>query len=230
MRKLLLLSPFVKETRRDLELYFRELTPGIGEILVLDNAIPLYGETTLDDVALRKSPDLKEMVSIRNIIKILNDSDVLMCKGREALRHVRDQALGLLDLRIDEAGVQEIVDDGVDALGRNEPEAVIETLELFAELLGYEAVPAEVLVNDHIMFGLRHKSQEGNELIGPIIMYNDITNTLRLIKESVLRNDPTAQELVAGVATGEIKPGLEEYYVFQFLKQETLKQERPTLH
>ena len=37
MRKLLSLSPFVLERRRDLELYFRETEGGAGEILSLDN-------------------------------------------------------------------------------------------------------------------------------------------------------------------------------------------------
>jgi transposase InsO family protein len=76
MRRLLSLSPFVVEKRRDLELYFRQLEPGIGEILVLDNDLPLYGKTTLDDVTLRKSPELKEMISIRNVIKILHQKEL----------------------------------------------------------------------------------------------------------------------------------------------------------
>ena len=41
------MSPFVVEKRRDLELYFRQLEPGIGQILVLDNELPLYGKPPL---------------------------------------------------------------------------------------------------------------------------------------------------------------------------------------
>jgi len=116
MRRLLALSPFVLENRRDLELYFRELEPGLGEVLVLDNELPVYRNTSLEDVTLRKSPELKEMVSIRNIIKILNDSDILMCKGREALGYVQRLALDLLDLRYDERDIEEMADEGLKGL------------------------------------------------------------------------------------------------------------------
>jgi len=230
MRELLSLSPFVLEKRRDLDLYFRELEPGIGEILVLDNELPLYGKTTLDDVTLRKSPELKEMVSIRNVIKILNDSDVLMCKGRDSLRYVRERALDLLDLRFEERDIEEMINDGIKALARSDSGAVTETLDLFVELMGYEPVPAEVLVNDYIMFGSHHEAEDGRKTFGPIIMYNDRTNILRLIKRKVATDDPVAQDLIPGVALGEIEPDAEGYYVFQFLKEEALKKGSPTLH
>ena len=40
---------------RDLHLYIRPLEGAIMEVLVLDNELPIY-HTTVDDVALRKSP------------------------------------------------------------------------------------------------------------------------------------------------------------------------------
>jgi hypothetical protein len=230
MRRLLSLSPFVLEKRRDLELYFRQLDPGIGEILVLDNELPLYGKTSLDDVTLRKSPELKEMISIRNIIKILSDSDVIMCKGRDALRYVHDRALDLLDLRFEERDIEEMANDGIDALARGDSEAVMETLDLFVEVLGYESVPAEVLVNDYVMFGSHHEAEDVRETFGPIIMYNDRMNILRLIKKTVSMDDPAVQMLIPGVALGEEEPDAEGYRVFQFLKEAVLKRERPVLH
>jgi len=230
MRRLLSLSPFVLEKRRDLELYFRQVEPGIGEILVLDNELPLYGKTTLDDVTLRKSPKLKEMISIRNAIKILHQSDVIMSKGRDALRYVHDRALDLLDLRFEEKDIEEIVNDGIDALERGDSEAVMETLDLFVELLGYESVPAAALVNDYVMFGSRHEAEDKREAFGPIIMYNDRTNTLRLVKETVHVDDPVGQELIPRVALGEVEPDAEGYLVFRFLKEVVMKRERPVLH
>jgi len=231
MRRLLSLSPFVLEKRRDLELYFRQLEPGgIGEILVLDNELPLYGKTTLDDVTLRKSPELKEMVNIRNIIKILHDSDVVICKGRDALRHVHDRALDLLDLHFEERDIEEMANDGIDALARGDSEAVIGTLDLFVELLGYESVPAAVLVNDYVMFGAHHEAEDGRETFDSIIMYNDRTNILRLIKKAVSMDDPVGQEVIPGVALGEVEPDAEGYWVFRFLKDAVLKRERPVLH
>ena len=144
IRRLLSLSPFVFEKRRDLDLYFRELEPNMGEVLVLDNELPLYQNTSLDDVTLRRSPELKEMVSIRNVIKILSDSDILMCKGRDALHYVQDRALELLDLRYDKRDIEEMADEGLEAFARVDSEAVLETLDLFVEILDYRPVPAEV--------------------------------------------------------------------------------------
>jgi len=230
MRKLLSFSPFVLEKRRDLELYFRDLEQGIQEVLVLDNELPLYGKTSLEDVALRRNPELKEMVSIRNIIRILNDTDIRICKGRDSVHYVQDRALELLDLSFDENEIEEMASDGIDALARADSEAAMEALDLFVELLGYESVPAAVLVNDYVMFGAYHKEENGRETVGPIIMYNDRTNILRLIKGTVPVDDPVGQKVIPGVALGEIEPGAEGYEVFRFLKQEVLKKERPTLH
>jgi hypothetical protein len=230
MRRLLSLSPFVLEKRRDLELYFRQVEPGIGEILVLDNELPLYGKTTLDDVTLRKSPVLKEMISIRNAIKILHHSDVIMSKGRDALRYVHDRALDLLDLRFEEKDIEEIANDGIDALERGDSEAVTETLDLFVELLGYESVPAEVLVNDYVMFGSHDEAEDIRETFESIIMYNYRMNILRLIKEAVPVDEPAGQEIIYKVAIGEAEPDAEGYRVFRFLKEAVMKKERPVLH
>jgi hypothetical protein len=230
IRKLLSLSPFVFEKRRDLDLYFRELEPGRGEILVLDNELPLYGKTTLDDVTLRRSPELKEMVNIRNVIKILKDTDILMCKGREALHYVQDRALDLLDLRYEPKDIEEMADEGLEAFGRGDSEAVMETLDLFVEILGYESVPAEVLVNDYVMFGAFRKDQGGKEFYGPIVMYNDRTNTLRVIKRPMAAGDPVERDMIAGVALGEVDPDAEGFAVFPFLKDEVLKNGQPTVH
>ncbi|MBU2621632.1 MAG: hypothetical protein KKD92_04875, partial [Proteobacteria bacterium] len=77
MRKMLEMSAYQTRKERDLELYIHDNADGIKRILVLDNELPLYN-TTVDDVVLRKSPTLKEMLSIRNALKILNDADVIV--------------------------------------------------------------------------------------------------------------------------------------------------------
>lgn len=230
MRKLLTFTSFVLEKRRDLELYFRELEPGLGEVLSLDNELPVYGPTSLEDVALRRSPELKEMISIRNVIKILNVKDILLCNGRDAVGYIQDRALELLDLSFDEKDVDELAEEGIDALVRADSEGVMEILDLFVELLGYRAVPAEVLVNDYVMFGSHHEAEDGREAFGPIIMYNDRTNMLRLIKETISADDPLANVKIPSVALGDIEPDAEGYQVFHFLKEAALRKERPTLH
>ena len=75
MRSMLELSPYQYQKSRDLELYVQENDQEQKMIFVLDNELPIY-KTTIDDVTMRKSPLIKEMVKIRNIIKIL-----IFCKG-----------------------------------------------------------------------------------------------------------------------------------------------------
>jgi hypothetical protein len=230
MRRLLALSPYVLKRRRDLELFFRELDAGIGQILVLDNELPLYRDTSLDDVTLRRSPELKEMISIRNIIKILNDSDILMFKGRESVAYVRERALELLDLRYDRKDIEEIADDGIRALAGADSAAVEEILGLFVEILDYEPLPAEIAANDYVMFGASHGRSGANESFGPVIMYSDKTNVLRLINQQIPMDDPVAKDLIPSVALGHIEPDAEELRVFYFLKEEVLKRQGPTVH
>jgi hypothetical protein len=153
-----------------------------------------------------------------------------MCKGREALRYVQDRALELLDLRYEANDIEGIADEGIEALARGDSEGVMETLDLFVEMLEYESVPAEVLVNDYVMFGACHKAQNGRESFGPIIMYNDRTNTLRLIKQKVPVDDRIEIDVIPRVALGEQEPGAEGYEAIRFLKNEVLKKERPTVH
>jgi hypothetical protein len=230
MRRLLSFTSFVLEKQRDLELYFRELDHGIGEVLCLDNELPLYQNTNLDDVGLRRSPELKEMISIKNVIKILNVKDILLCNGRDAVDYVQNLAIQSLDFSFDEKDVDDMAEEGVEALVRADSDGVMEILDLFVELLGYRAVPAAVLVNDYVMFGSHHDLEGGREAFGPIIMYNDKTNILRLIKDPISVDDPLANVKIPGVALGEAEPDAEAYQVFTFLKNAVLKKEPRTLH
>ena len=79
-RKLLDRTDFKLEKVRDLELYVRSLEDEIKEVLVLDNELPIY-HSTVADVALRKSPYWQEIISIRNIRRIIYDKDVIKSKG-----------------------------------------------------------------------------------------------------------------------------------------------------
>jgi hypothetical protein len=230
MRELLVLSPFVLERSRDLELYVRKSDEKESQVLVLDNELPLYGKTSVGDVALRRSPELKEMVSIRNIIKILNDSDILVCKGRDALFYVRDRALESLDLRYDKKDIQEMADEGLRALVQADADHVVEILELFTEILRYDPVPAEVMVNDYIMYGASYVDSAGGKRFGPVVMYNKKTNVLRLIKHETSVAGPGPMELIPAVALDELDPDEEGVAVFHFLIDAVLTKKLPTVH
>jgi hypothetical protein len=81
--------------------------PGKTRILVLDNDLTIY-HTTVEDVVLRKSPTVKEMVSIRNAIKILNDKDVVISKKEASLKTIRDICIDQLDLHYTAADIDGI--------------------------------------------------------------------------------------------------------------------------
>ena len=88
MRSLLEMGPYQYQKERDLDLYIQKGDGERSRILVLDNELPIY-ETTVEDVLIRKSPYTKEMLSIRNIFKILNDSDVKLSRKEASLESVQ---------------------------------------------------------------------------------------------------------------------------------------------
>ena len=84
---------------------------------------------------MRKSPYIKEMVSIRNAIKILKDSDVKISTKEDSLRTIQKECIDLLDLSFNESDIREIEADGAKSLERDYADGVIECLILFADLL-----------------------------------------------------------------------------------------------
>ena len=96
-RVLLEMAEYRHLRERDLDLYLPPEGSGKSHILVLDNDLPFY-KTTVSDIAMRKSPTVKEMVNIRNAIKILNDSDVVVSKKADSVKTVRQECLSRLNL------------------------------------------------------------------------------------------------------------------------------------
>ena len=141
MRSLLEIGDFRHESVREMDLYYlREEETEQGDILVLDNELPIY-HTSEADVAMRRNPTIKEMISIRNAIKILSDSDVVVSKKDESVRTVQRQLLDRLDLSFGEADIDGIAADGIRSLEREYTDGVVEALTLFAELLDYRKAP-----------------------------------------------------------------------------------------
>ena len=109
-QELLDMTDFKYEKVRDLQLYVRPLDGAMMEVLVLDNELPIY-HTTVDDVAMRKSPFRNEMFRISNIIKILFDKDVVISRGRESLNRIHAIALSLLDLTYNKNDLVPLIED-----------------------------------------------------------------------------------------------------------------------
>ena len=222
MRSLLEMSPYQHQKVRDLDLFVQEIDGDQKKIFVLDNELPIY-RTTIDDVAIRKSPLIKEMVKIRNIIKILKDSDVKLSRKDASVKSLQKECIDQLDLSFNASDIDEIAADGKASLERDYPDGVIESLELFAELLNYKPAPKAFQLGRHKIIGkLTPKSGE-EVLFGPIIIYSLIHGTLKAIEEQISSFDKTKIELIQQVATGKQKAAAEGAEVFEYLKNKVLQ-------
>jgi hypothetical protein len=136
IRRLLGFTPFERARVRDLEIYVRPLADEKKEVVVIDNDLPVY-HTTVTDVGMRKTPFVREMLSIRNIRRILNDKDVVVSRGPDSLRMIYEQAFSRLDFSYTDQEIATIVAEGKDGLERNSIAKAEEILQVFLELLGF---------------------------------------------------------------------------------------------
>lgn len=222
MRGLLEMSPYQHQKARDLDLYVEETDQDQKKIFVLDNELPIY-KTTIEDVAMRKSPLIKEMVKIRNIIKILKDSDVKLSRKEESVKAIQGDCIDQLDLSFNESDIDEIAKDGQASLERDYADGVIECLDLFAELLDYQPAPKAFRLSRHKIIGELTPKAGGEVLYGPMIIYSLIHGTLKLIEDQISSFDKIKIELIQQVAVGKEKAVVEGPNVIEYLKNTVLK-------
>lgn len=216
MRQLLAESPLEKKTVRDLELYLTDADTGL--ILVLDNELAFY-KTSMDDVALRKSPTVKEMISIRNAIKILNDQDVIVDKKEASLERVHKMCLDRLDLSHTQADIASIAQEAAAALEMASVDGIIEHLDLLAELTGYQPPPKAFRIKGCHIIGQLASKPGGESKYGPLVLYDLAENTLKLIDRTASTRDKAARESIQEIASGEQEPTLEGQAVISFLEK-----------
>jgi len=222
MRKLLEMSTYTHRSERDLDLYLQDDQARITKILVLDNDLAIYN-SFVEDVALRKSPTVKEMISIRNVIKILNDGDVVISKKEESVKTIQQECIVMLDLAFDESDLDEIVTDGVASLEKEYSDGVIEALELLAEILGYQPAPQAFKISHHRIMGPTARKASGEVVFGPMVVYSMIHNLLSLIDRPVGSYDKEKIEFVHQVAAGKEAADVQGADVFHHLKTAAVK-------
>ena len=222
MRQLLEMSPYEHQKERDLDLYVEPIAGEPKKILVLDNELPMY-RTTVEDVTIRKSPLIKEMVKIRNMIKILKDSDVKISRKDESVNSIHQECIDRLDLSFNASDIEDIAKDGQASLERDYPDGVIESLELFAELLDYKPAPRAFQLSRHIILGGLTTKAGGEVRYGPMVIYSQIHGTLKLIDEQISSFDKPKLELIRQTATGKEKAAAEGPDVFEYLKNAVLQ-------
>jgi len=222
MRRLLEMSPYTLHKKRDLDLYIKGDPEEKGKILVLDNELAIY-HTTADDVALRKSPTIKEMVSIRNAIKILSDSDVVVSKREESVNTIRKECIDLLDLSFNKSDLEEIEKEGSASLENGYSDGVIESLSLFAELLGFSSPPKAFKMRHCEIIGHLTKKESGEIVFGPAVIYSLAYNTLKLIEKKIGSFNKEEMEYFKQVIAGDQEASKEGADVFQYLKEAVVK-------
>ncbi|MDX9787819.1 MAG: hypothetical protein RBT11_13630 [Desulfobacterales bacterium] len=222
MRELLSLSPMKKEMVRDLELYLLDSAAKEPMVLVLDNELAFYN-TTVEDVAMRKSPTIKEMVSIRNAIKILNDKNVIVSKKEGSLETIHQMCLETLDLTYTKPDIESIAKDGMAALADFEPDGVKECLAMFAELVGFSSPPKPFQVLPHqIILAKVVLKPSGDVLCGPVLVYDPLANTLKLIEKQINSRDTEEMEWFRRVHQGLEPAPIEGEPVIAYLEKMVL--------
>ena len=222
MRRLLGMGPYEHRKERDMDLYFLLDDPEKKTILVLDNELPFY-HTTVDDVAMRKSPTVKEMISIRNAIKILNDQDVVTSKRETSVGIVRKICIRQLDLSFEEKDIDAIAADGMAALDAGDAAAVVQALTLFEELMGYVTPGRGFQVKGFRITGRITEEENAVLRFGPIIIFDETGGKLMQSEESIRSADKDKSERLEKTATGDRKADREGGAVFAYLKEKTLR-------
>jgi len=221
-RELLERTDFEHKKVRGLHLYIRPLGSEIMEVLVLDNELPIY-HTTVADAVLRKSPHWKQMFSIRNIKKIMNDQDVIVSKGKESLKRLHANAMALLDLTYTRYDLAVLLEDAHRGLEQKSIAQVQESLDLFFDLLDFQAVSLGMPERDLQVFA-RPKVNGGAVLaFEHIILLDEESLWLGLKKGAFSPKSDSDLAWVIKCARGEEPPDLQAMDVFEFLGELALK-------
>jgi len=223
MRSLLEMGPYQYQKERDLDLYIERQDDGQSSILVLDNELPIYN-TTVEDVVLRKSPYTKEMLNIRNIIKILKDSDVKLSRKEASVKIVQEKCIARLDLTYDESDIVAMAKEGSDSLENGYADGILESLALFSELLRYQSPPKAFRIPHHEIFGTVVEKAGGEIMYGPVVALSRTDNSLRLVENQSSNMDKTKVEFFQKMIQGKEKATVEGTEVFRYLKEAVLKQ------
>lgn len=222
MKQLLGFSLYEYRRERDLELYILPADSALKHILVLDNGLPLY-HTTVEDVLIRKSPTIKEMLNIKNAIRILNDSDVLISKKEDSIKNIRQACIERLDLSYSESDIESLAKESAVALAIEDVKGVQENLSLFAELLGYISALEPYRLENAYIICRPPANEKADASTGPLVVYHPTHNTLKLIDDLSDIHPAKRIEQVEKIFSGKAKPSAEGADVFLYLKDQVLK-------
>ncbi len=221
MQKLLAMGEYSVRRERDMDLYILENNlendADKKKILVLDNGLGIYN-TSIKDVCLRKSPTVKEMISIRNAIKILSDKDVVLSKKADSVQTVQTDIVDGLDLAYTMEDLDQIQKEGQASFENQYADGVLEALGLFAELLEYRDAPKAFQVPHHLVLGGLQTDTTGKTVVGPMVIYDKVRNTLKWIDTPIDPSDKEKMDLFHQIVDGHADAAKKGKSVFGALK------------
>jgi hypothetical protein len=222
MRHLLELGPFEYRLERDLNLYMIDSGGAQPLILVLDNELKIYN-TSVDDVALRKSPTVKEMISIRNAIKILNDTPVVAYRKSEALDQIHSRILETLDLSFTAGDIDALVDDGQAALKNKYEQGLLEVLVIFADLLDHQKAPKPFQLAHHMIWGRLSKAGGAEITFGPMVLFDRMHSRLAMVDAAIGSSDKAGLQRLQQIARGETDADITGEAVLEDLRRRVMQ-------
>ena len=222
-QELLDMTDLEHEKVRDLHLYIRPMEGENMEVLVFDNELAIY-HTDVADVALRKSPNWQEMFSIRNIIKIMNDKDVIVSKGKASLKRLHTNAMERLDLTYTRDDLTLLLEDVRQGLEQKSIAQIQESFDLFFGLLDFEPVSLGVEEQDLQFFGRPKGNGGAAPAFEHLILFDEETLSLGMRKGPFSQQSDLDLAWVMQYAQGEKKADLQGMDVFEFLAELALKE------
>jgi len=229
IQELLHMTDFEPKKFRDLQLYVRPMEGEVMEVLVFDNELAIY-HTTVADVGLRKSPFWQEMISIRNIKKIMNHHDVLVSTGKASIERIHANAIARLDLTYTRDDLTLLLEDARRGLERKAMEEVQESLDLFVDLLAFEPLALDVLEQDlQIFAGPGHKDGSVPRFEN-LFLFDKESLSLGLKKGPFSPEEDVDLAWVIQYARGEKTADLKGMDVFNFLAELALQKARTPFH
>jgi hypothetical protein len=174
-------------------------------------------------VALRKSPYWQEMISIRNIMKIMNDKDVIISKGKESLKRLHANALALLDLSYTGDDLALMLEDARHGLEQKSIAQIQESFDLFFGLLDFEPVSLGVAEMDLQLFARPNVNGGAVPNFEHLILFNEVNLSLGLKKGPFSQQSDLDLAWVMQYAQGEKMADLQGIDVFEFLVELALE-------
>ncbi len=198
---------------RELKIYTHD-----EDIVVLDNELPIYRHTTIEDVAMRRNPTIKEMVSFTNIKKILVNSDIAFKKRLEAVDYLYKKALSQLDLKGTPFEIKQIFKETILAYEKNDLEKIEEGLELIFEILNYKEIGPELKHPPELIYGI----PENDQYRDLVIISPDYTE-IKLIRGSFSTTGKDTLAHLNRIVSGKERADIEGIDVFNYWEEQALK-------